>query len=105
MTRRIIFLVTVIVLALSAQLLAHEEFRIVGTVVKLEKSQLQVKARNAKLWSVALTGETFIHRDKDQNKVAQTELKAGTSVVVDALGDTEADLQALEIRIVPAIGK
>jgi len=35
--------------------------------------------------------------------VAASELKAGRSVVVDALGDSEADLLALEVKIVPAI--
>ena len=103
MMRRIMS-VTVVILALSAQLLAHDEFRIVGTVVKLENFQLQVKSRDTKVWSVALNTGTFIHKDKDQTKVSETELKAGTSVVVDALGDTEFDLQALEVRIVPAIG-
>ena len=105
MTRRIVFLMALVVLALSAQLLAHDEFRIVGSVVKVEKSQLQVKSRDTKVWSVALRTSTFIHRDKDQTKVSETELKAGTSVVVDALGDTEFDLEALEVRIVPPIGK
>jgi hypothetical protein len=33
--------------------------------------------------------------------VALSELKVGQSVVVDALGDNESDLLAIEIRIVP----
>ena len=48
---------------------------------------------------VKLTAQTLITRDK--NKVAKSELKAGLSVVVDALGDDYSDLEALEIRIVP----
>jgi len=35
--------------------------------------------------------------------VPRTELKAGLSVVVDALGDDLTDVVALEVRIVPAI--
>jgi hypothetical protein len=106
MIRRILsfaLLTTVIWSVSVTQLTAHDEFRIIGTVTKLENSQLQVKTKEGKSMAVKLDGETFIHRDKEKEKVSPTELKAGRSVVVDALGDSEEDLLALEIRIVPTI--
>ena len=81
--------------------LAHEEFRVIGTVTKRTDAQLQVKTKEVKTVSIALNKETLISRDKE--KVASSELKTGRSVVVDALGDSEAELVALEVRIVPAI--
>ena len=87
----------------TTQVFAHDEFRIIGTVTKLQDSQLQVKTKEGKTLSIKLNTETFIHRDKEKEKVRATELKAGHSVVVDALGDDATDLLALEVRIVPAI--
>ena len=45
--------------------------------------------------------KTKITRDK--KPVPQSALKVGQSVVVDAYGDDEFDLLALDIRIVPPI--
>ena len=68
----------------ATQLLAHDEFRIIGTITKLQNSQLQVKTREGKNFSIKLNAETYIHRDKEKDKVAAVELKNGRSVVVDA---------------------
>jgi len=104
MTRRIFSLVTLTILVFCAtQVLAHDEYRIIGTVTAFQNSQLQVKDRQGKTFTVKVNTETYIHRDKEKQKVAASELKAGRSVVVDALGDSEADLVAAEVRIVPAI--
>jgi hypothetical protein len=108
MIRRILsfaFLMTTILGLSASQLIAHDEFRIIGTVTKLEGSQLQVKTKEGKSVAIKIDGQTFIHRDKEKEKVTPAELKAGRSVVVDALGDSEEDLLALEIRIVPTIGR
>jgi hypothetical protein len=40
---------------------------------------------------------------RDNKKVVPAELKDGSTVVVDALGDTYDDLLALEVRLVPPI--
>ena len=85
----------------GAPLSAHEEFRIIGTVTKRTEPQLQVKSKAGKTIVIALNKETLVSRDKV--KVVSTELKIGRSVVVDALGDSEAELLALEVRLVPAI--
>lgn len=95
-------------LAVAAALLAggsavsaHEDFRVIGTVTRFQDAKLDVKSRNGKTTSIRLDRQTAITRDK--KKVPPAELKAGLSVVVDAYGDTEDDLLALEIRIVPPI--
>ena len=104
MIRRTASFIILTILVLSATpLLAHDEYRIIGTISRLQGSQLQIKNKDAKTFTVKLNGETFIHRDKEKEKVSTAELKTGRSVVVDALGDSEADLLALEVRIVPAI--
>jgi hypothetical protein len=90
------------ILALQASsAFAHDEFRYVGVITKINKTSLQMKAREGKSVNVRLDGQTFINKDK--KKLEPASLKAGDTVVVDALGDSEADLQALEVRVVPAI--
>src|SRR5437868_5191156 len=104
MIRRTASFIILTILVLSATpLLAHDEYRIIGTISKLQGPQLQIKNKDGKTFTVKLNAETFIHRDKEKDKVSTTELKTGRSVVVDALGDSEADLLALEVRIVPTI--
>jgi hypothetical protein len=101
--RKVILLTLTLVAFTAAHLWAHDEFRIVGAISKVEKTQLQVKTTQGKLYSIKLDSQTLISRDK--NKVSLSELKAGRSVVIDAIGDTEADLLALEVRLVPALPK
>lgn len=98
--RRSLALVAMLAL-LCAPILAHDEFRIIGTVAKYQDTTLQVKNRDGKVISVRLDRQTLITRDK--KKVPPAELKAGLTVVVDAYGDTEEDSLALEIRIVPPL--
>ena len=82
-------------------LVAHEAFRIVGTITKRQGTQLGVKTKAGRTVWVELKKTTIILRDK--TKVAATELKPGLSVVVDALGDDDSDLEAKQVRIVPPI--
>jgi hypothetical protein len=85
----------------SGYALAHEEFRIIGTLTKHENSQIQVQGRDGQTRSIKLDQQTVI--TKDDAKVDAAALTAGNSVVVDALGDSLEDLLAVEIRIVPPI--
>ena len=85
--------------SLSAQ--AHDEFRFVGVITKADKASFQMKSRDGKSVSIHLDGQTVVTKDK--KKLDRTLLKTGDTVVVDALGDSEADLLALEVRLVPAI--
>ena len=86
---------------------AHDEFRFVGTVVRVEtgRNRFSMKFREEDKTEVtvqiAFTPKTEVTRDK--KNVARSELKAGMSVVVDALGDDYDNLEAVTIRIVPAI--
>ena len=85
----------------TADLLAHDEFRIIGTLTKRQDSRIEIKGRTGKTVSVRLDKQTTVTRDN--KKVDTTVLKVGQSLVVDAYGDTEEDSLALEIRIVPPI--
>jgi len=98
-------LMTVVMLALlvagASVARAHDNFRVIGTVTKYQNSVLDVKSREGKTTSVKLDKQTAVTRDK--KKIDAKELKVGQSVVVDAYGDTEDDLLALDIRVVPPI--
>ena len=89
-------------LAMSSFALAHEEFRVIGTLTSASDSHIQVRDRDGKTLSIKIDKQTVIR--KDRAEVDANTLATGNSVVVDALGDSEADLLALEIRIVPPIG-
>jgi hypothetical protein len=97
-------MVLVIALAGSAVVVfAHDDFRVIGTLAAAQASEIAVKNAKGKTIRIRINKQTEISRDK--KKVAATALKVGQSVVVDAYGDSEADLLALEIRIVPPITK
>jgi hypothetical protein len=94
-----LFLVLVLGLLVAPRLIAHDEYRIIGKVTRLTQSSIAVENTNSKTMAARIDKQTEITRDK--KKVALSELKVGQSVVVDALGDNESDLLAIEIRIVP----
>ena len=84
---------------------AHEHFRIVGTITKLASTEMDVKNKEGKTYSVDLNKKTIVKRDKEKAELGLSVLKVGMTVVVDAYGDDEFDLEALDVRIVPPIGK
>ena len=102
MTRRLMILRMVTILMLGAMpLLAHDVYRIVGTVTKRTADQLDVKTEDGRIIVIGMSKDTPVWRDK--MKVAGTELKVGLTVVADATGDSEDDLSAMVITIVPPI--
>jgi hypothetical protein len=103
MNRRIAlaFALLMMVAVGTAGLMAHDEFRIIGTLTKRQDSRIEIKSRTGKTVSVRLDKQTAVTRD--DKKVEASALKVGQSLVVDAYGDTEADSLAVEIRIVPPI--
>lgn len=102
MRMRRLIVIALVLFALGTQYSwAHEDFRVIGTVTKHEGQKLEVRARTGKTTVVRLDKQTQITQDK--KKVDASALTAGRSVVVDAYGDDETDLLALEIRIVPPI--
>jgi len=94
----------VLLLALTSATFAHDEFRFIGTVTKIDTARGRVtmkviENKKEETIEIALTPKTEITRDK--KRVARSELKAGLYLVVDALGDDYDSLEAVEIRIVP----
>jgi hypothetical protein len=104
MIRAIVRVVTFAVLLSSTMsLAAHDQFRIIGTIVKFEKLQLYVDTSQGGVSAFQLQEGTPIYRDK--KRVPATELKAGHSVVVDFMGETpyDDDLFVVAVTLVPAI--
>lgn len=97
MTRRGFALTAALLVLAAMQLSAHEKFRIVGTVVKVQATQVDVKAADGQTYEIDMDKKTGVTRNK--KTVAMSELKAGQSVVVDALGHDMFDLVAVEIQL------
>lgn len=102
MTRRLMLMGTLAaVLLMTAPAMGHDDYRVIGTIVKRTAKKIDVKqSKDDKVLSIAFDDTTTFTRDK--KAVSADELKTGVSVVVDARGDSEADLLALDVRIVPA---
>lgn len=90
------------VAVMSTAVFAHEEFRVIGTLTSSTEAQIEVQDRHGKTLSITVDKQTVI--TKDAAVLDASDLAVGNSVVVDALGDSEEDLLAIEIRIVPPIG-
>ena len=98
----IAILATVVLFALGGSWVsAHDEFRIIGTLTRVQSHQIDVKQKDNKTFYIKVDKNTLVTRDKKE--VSVSELKNGRSVVVQALGDDETDLLALEVRLVPDI--
>jgi len=102
MTRRLMIAAVFAVLTVAASpALAHDDYRVIGTITKVSAKTLDVKqTKDGKTISMRMDEATLVTRDK--KKVGAAELKTGVSVVVDARGDSLEDLVVLEIRIVPS---
>ena len=100
--RRLMIVIGVVAMMLgAAPAWAHDDYRIIGTVLKVSAGKLDVKqTKDGKTISMKTDAATIVTRDK--KKVSSAELKTGTNVVVDARGDSLKDLVVLEVRIVPA---
>jgi hypothetical protein len=104
MTRRILLgiLTFAVVMSDAVSLRAHEQFRIIGKIVKFENLQLVVDSTFSERFVLNLQEGTLVQRDK--KRVPATELKAGRSVVVDVSGDTLYDeyLFVISVTLVPS---
>lgn len=83
-------------LALTA-ISAHEKFKIVGTIVKVQATQLDVKAVDGATYEIDMNDGTQVMRGL--KKLPQSELRPGLRVTVDALGHDMFDLEAVLITI------
>ena len=88
----------VLLVLIAAPGLAHEKFKIVGSVVKIHAAQIDVKAVDGATYEIDTTDGTVVTRKF--KKVAKTELKAGAKVIVHALGHDMFDLEAVEVQLV-----
>ena len=91
-----------VLLSGAVSLSAHEQFRIVGKIVKFEKLQLVVDSTYSERFVLNLQEGTLVQRDK--KRVPATELKVGRAVVVDVSGDTLYDdnLFVIAVTLVPS---
>ena len=92
-------LIAVVGLVLVAGVLAHEKFKIVGTVVNVKSDEVAVKAIDGATYEIDLPESTVV-TDKNHKKLDRAELKAGLKVVVMALGHDMFDLEAFEVQLV-----
>jgi len=95
MTKRL-FAAALVLAAVSA-VSAHEKFKIVGTIVKVHATQLDVKALDGATYEIDMDETTQVMREL--KKVPQSELRAGQRVTVDALGHDMFDLQAVLVTL------
>jgi hypothetical protein len=100
MSRRHFILIAVVTVGLlPVRTAAHDSYRIVGVVTERRDTTISVKSRDGKTTAIGVNKQTEVTRNK--KKVDASELKVGASVVVDALGDSEDDLMAIEVQLVP----
>ena len=91
------FFVALLLLGLAAGVSAHEKFKIVGTIVKVQATQLDVKAVDGATYEIDMTDGTQVMRGL--KKLPQSELKPGLRVTVDALGHDTFDLEAVLVTL------
>jgi hypothetical protein len=98
---KLILLVSLAWLAfLVGPIVAHDEFRVIGTIMKVTKATIEVKqAVTNDIITMVVDEDTPVTRDKQ--KLAIAELTPGLTVVVDATGDSLRDLVVRAIRIIP----
>ena len=83
---------------LAAPTVAHEKFKIVGSVVKIHAAQIDVKAVDGATYEIDFPDGVPVTRKN--KKVARSELKPGAKVIVNALGHDMFDLEAVEVQLV-----
>ena len=96
MTRRVFATVILVALALGTTS-AHEKIKIVGTIVKVQATQLDVKAVDGATYEIDMNETTQVMREL--KKVPRSELRPGLRVVVDALGHDMFDLEAVLVTL------
>jgi len=90
-------LLLVLTLAAPAGVQAHEKFKIVGAIVKVHATQLDVRAGDGATYEIDMDKGTQVMRGL--KKIPQSELQAGQQVVVDALGHDMFDLLAVLVTL------
>jgi len=97
LTRRLLLSIVWLSLVAPAGLVAHDKIKITGTIVKVQATQLDVKALDGATYEIDMNESTQVMREL--KKVPQSELRHGLRVTVDALGHDMFDLEAVLVRI------
>jgi hypothetical protein len=79
--------------------LAHEKFRIVGSVIGLKADEVAVNAIDGATYEIDLPAAAAIV-DQRRKKLDRSHLRVGARVVVVAIGHDMFDLEAVEIQVV-----
>lgn len=77
--------------------IAHEKFKIVGTIAKVHAEQLDVKSIDGSTYEMDMFDSVAVFRNN--TKAGRSELKPGVKVTVSALGHDFFDLEAVEVHI------
>ena len=96
MTRRLFAALFLVVLTLATTS-AHDKIKVAGTIVKVQATQLDVKALDGATYEIDMNESTQVMREL--KKVPQSELRPGLRVTVEALGHDMFDLEAVLVRI------
>jgi hypothetical protein len=99
MQRKIIYAGVLAILFCAVSLYAHDYYKFAGSITEFDGSWITVKDKDDKVFRMILTDSTEVWRDNQ--KLSPSELKVGLSVMVDAYGEGELDLDALSITILP----
>ncbi len=100
MRRQFLVLTLVAFVSVFAPVSAHDDYRIIGAISAVTLTGMEVKEQSGRAVSIALDSATRVTRDG--KKASVLDLKTGLHVVVDATGDSLAELVAVEVRIVPS---
>jgi len=96
MTRRHLIAILLCFVA-ATTLWAHEKFKIIGAIVKVDATQLDVKAVDGATYEIDMNDSTQVMRGL--KKLRQSDLQAGQQVIVDALGHDMFDLEAVLVTL------
>lgn len=91
-------LIAILLLIVAADSLsAHEKFKIVGSIVKVHTTQLDVKAVDGATYEIDMNETTQVMQGL--KKLPQSVLRPGLRVTVDALGHDMFDLEAVLVTL------
>jgi len=94
-----VLIAALVVLGLAGGLVAHEKFKIVGSVAALKTDEIAVKSIDGATYEIDFPDSAVV-TGKNHKKVDRALLKVGEKVVVLALGHDMFDLEAFEVQLV-----
>jgi hypothetical protein len=99
---RSILIIAIAVAGLAPLVLAHEghDHRVMGTVARIQETQLEVKDKDGKIVTVTLNDSTKILRGKQ--KAGKADIKEGERVVVTYVTNKDKISVAKEVRLAQA---